>query len=495
MRWSIWIVLAALAIHGPAVGKTIFEGRAKLQSIQAYKKHLSGIRLKLFSRDEDTREDALEQIFDSLEEPPGKGDAEFPLQVLGDLLVGEGKPEDGEIDKDLQEKALNRLIKNALEDDHAISRREFALWQLHRLVRVKTSRPSPLMEDTLAALEDLSEDPQLVLSLAAIHSLGALATRNGKAWEDTGEEAAEILIDRMDSDDLEIRRFAILSTIRSLHFALKPTDTPKELWEELVEAIEDIESPRFFAGIRPHLELLIKAKKNSPFGSEVSEAMEAIEDFDKKTKASKGPFHEILSEFIATSDLEDMNEALARIEAEGRRDPTLRALGLNAVIAKASNLKIAPYTLRVLLSSMLRQGRVHGSATMYYRSSMELLGLSTIHRGNGKANIPLTHLAMLLASTDRPGLVIPVINEIKTFTMARSQPLWTARRMIALLFLQAGDSPNAEIRLHALKVLQAIEKSSKNWALRSEVWTRISHLARFAKDNDVKSRAAQWLKG
>lgn len=495
MRWSIWIVLAALTFHGSAEGKTLFEGRAKFKSIQAYKTHLSKFRLKLFSKDEDNREEALERILNSLENPPQKGDSAFPFQMLGDFVVGIGKPEDGEIDKDLQEKGLKHLIENALDDDYSITRREFALLQLDRIIRAKTSRPSPFLEDTLEALEVLSKDSQPVLSLAAIYSLGALAGRKGKAWEDIGEEAAEILVKRMDSDDLEIRRFAILTTIRTLNFAVKPTDTPKELWEELVEAVEDIKSPKFFRGIRPHLTRLIEAKKNSPFSSQVGEAKEALRDFKRKTKPSQGPFNEVLSEFSETDDLWEINAALARIELEGRGDSALRALGLNAVIAKASKPNVTPYTLRVLLASMLLQGRVYGSPSMYYRSSIELLELAMIHRNNGKANIPLTHLAMLLASTDRPGLVIPVLNEIKSFAVARTQPVWTGRRMIALLFLQAGDAPKARIRLHALMVLEEIGKSSKNWALRSEVWTRMSHLARFAKDHNVKSRAAKWLKG
>ena len=403
MRWSIWIVLAALTIPGSALGKTLFEGRGKFKSIHAYQNHLSGIRLKLFSKDEDNREEALEQIVESLENPPKNGDSAFPLRMLGDFVVGLGKPKGGKLDKDLQEKGLEHLIKNALDDDYSITRREFALLQLHRIVRAKTPRPSPFLEETLEALETLSNNPHLVLSLGAIHSLGVLATRKGKDWEDIIEEAADILIKRMDNDDLEIRRFAILTTIRTLHFAVKPTDTPKELWEELVEALEEIESPKFFRGIRPHLTRLIKAKKRSPFAGQVKEAKEALQDFKRKTKPSEGPFNEILTQFSETSDLPEINAALARFEAEGRRDPSLRAMGLNAVIAKASKLDVKPYTLRVLLNSMIFHGRVYGSPSMYYRSSIELLELAMIHLNNSKANIPLTQLAILLAAAE-PGV-------------------------------------------------------------------------------------------
>ena len=144
---------------------------------------------------------------------------------------------------------------------------------------------------------------------------------------------------------------------------------------------------------------------------------------------------------------------------------------------------------------MLRQGRVPGSPMMYYRTAAQLLDLTFTHRGNGMANIPLAQLARLLASTDQPGLVVPVLDEIKAMAMAQTQPVWIGRRMVALLFLQAGDSPNGKIRQHALRLLEETGKVGRNWAVRREVWTRMALLARFARDNEVKSRAVRWLKG
>jgi hypothetical protein len=132
---------------------------------------------------------------------------------------------------------------------------------------------------------------------------------------------------------------------------------------------------------------------------------------------------------------------------------------------------------------------------MYYRAANQLLDLAIIHRSSGKAHLPLTQLARLLASTDKPGLVLPVLENIKSLAAARNQPVWVGRRLVALLYLQSGDSPNSEIRAQALKLLQETGDSGRNWAIRAEVHTRMGHLARFARDAEIKAKAADWLKG
>ncbi len=495
MRWPIWALVAGVIMQGPAFAETLYDKRSGFDTIQAYQNYLLGVRANLYAQDEDDREDAFELIEDSLENPPLDGDEEFPLGLLGDLMLGTDRPADGKIDLDILDDGLEHLIDNALEEDFSISRREFALGQLRRVVRAKRlARPS-FREDTFDALASLSEDSRLVLAHGAINALGAIATRAEAGWRTRGEEAAEILIDLMDDGNLEIRRIAILETIASLHAAGRPGETVNDLWEELAEALDEIESPTLQADLRPPLTRLIEAHKDSPFASQAGEVREELEDFDARTKPAEGPYADVLARLAEEEDLPELEALLARIQMEGRADPTLRAMGLAAVMAKASNNEIEPYALRVLLNSMLRQGRVPGSPMMYYRTAAQLLDLTFTHRGNGMANIPLAQLARLLASTDQPGLVVPVLDEIKAMAMAQAQPVWIGRRMVALLFLQAGDSPDGKIRQHALRLLEETGKVGRNWAVRREVWTRMALLARFARDDEVRSRAVRWLKG
>ena len=505
MRWPICafaaglLLLMMLLIQSPAAADTLFDKRKGLESIQAYQKYLRAVRAKLYVKDEDDREDAFELIEDSLKKPPLDGDEQFPLGLLGDLMLGTEFPKNGELDEDIQEEGLEHLIDSAIDDDFSISRREFALGQLRRVVRAKRLVRTAFRDDTFEALLRLSEDPRLVLAHGAINALGAIAAREGVRWAEKGEAAAEILIDQMDGKDIEIRRIAILETIETLHGAKRPNDLSRKLWEELSDAVEDIESPSLQVSLRPHLTRLIKTKGKSSFADQVKELKEAMDDapgdFKARAKPAEGPYAEILAQLTEEDDLSDLEALLARVEAEGRADPTLRAMGLATVMAKASNPEIPSYTLRVLLDSLLRQGRVAGSPMMYYRAATQLLDLTFTHSANGKANIPLSQLARLLASTDRPGLVLPVLEEIKAMAMAKTQPVWIGRRMVALLFLQAGDSPNKKIRQHALQLLEETGKMGRNWAIRREVWTRMALLARFARDAGVKSRATSWLKG
>lgn len=494
MRVSIWIVLAFVAVPGGAVGDTLFEKRTSSQSIQTFQKHLLDIRSKLYSEDDDDREDAFELIEESLDEPPQKGDSEFALQLLGDLMLESGRPAGGEIDVEIQEEGLGKIIENALGSDFSFTRREFALGQLRRIVRARRLRDSSFLEDIFEALTTLSENPNLVLAHGALNALGPLSTRGGgEAWLETGEEAAEILLARMESDNFEIRRIAMMETIGALHGASAFNDTGEELWEGLTEAVGDLESPTFFRDLRPHLNRLAERQLKSAYEDQAQELNEALKDFDNKISPTEDPFPEILVSLSEEEDPGTLENLLARIEAEGRGDHAKRVLGLIAVRERASKLEIAPYTLRLLLGSLLRMGRVAGSPIMFYRTGTHLLDLAAVHRAGGMSNLPLSHLARLLASTDRPGLVVPLLNRIKALARAKTQPIWIARRMVALVFLQAGDSPNEKIRGAALKVLQDIGRSGGNWAIRQEVWHRISLLARFARDEDVKSEAVRWL--
>ncbi|MCZ6730597.1 MAG: hypothetical protein O7C61_12895 [SAR324 cluster bacterium] len=495
MRRPILVVLAVLLAQAPAYAETLFDKRGKRASIQSYQSYLHGVRAKLFDSDEDKREEAFELIEESLENPKLDGDWEFPLELLGDLMLGTALPADADIDQDLQEEGLDLLIKNALNDSFPISRREFALGQLRRVVHAKRLVNPDFREDTFDALSTLSGDTLLVLSHGAVNALGAVAMRRGSRWKETADDAAEILADRMDEDNLELRRIAILETLELLRTAKQPRERLNNLWEELAEAVEDIDSASLQQDLRPRLLRLAKANESTPFASQAEELRDAVKELKKRTKPAKGAFPEILAQLADEQDIPDLEALLARIEKDGRSDPTLRTLGLAAVVARASRQETAPYILRLLLDSLLRQGRVKGSPMMYYRTASQLINLTYAHRGSGKANLPLAQLARLLASTDKPGLVVPVLDEIKSMAMGKAQPVWIGRRMVALLFLQAGDSPNARIRQHALQLLQVIGRAGRNWAIRREVWTRMALLARFARDDGIKAGAQRWLKG
>lgn len=515
MRWPLWFVpaqwvlpvmmrrglpwvgmaLVLMALPDPGLADTLFDKREKGQTIQEFHAYLESVRSQLFAPDEDDREDAFERIEESLENPPLTGDAIFALALLGDVLVDAGRPPGGKDDRGLREDAAELLTETALDSSLVISRREAALAQLLRVVRAKRIPNFQIRDDIFNSLATLSEDSRPVIAHGAIIALTIVAGISGKTWGMFTAPTVDLLQDRMSGSDLEMRRNAILEVV----YILEKTDLPSEisqvLWEELAENLDDIESPTLQNDLRPHLKRLLDKHKSSPFTSQAEEVREELEDFSAKADPAEGKLPELFEQLTEEDDLEDLESLLARLEAVARQEPTLRAIVTTALMTKASDIRIDPYFLRITLDSLARLGRVPGSAMMYYRTANQLLDLAFIHRSSGKAHFPLTQLARLLASTDKPGLVLPVLENIKYLAAARNQPVWVGRRLVALLYLQSGDSPNEEIRAHALKLLREMGASARNWAIRAEVHIRMGQLSRFARDAGIKAKAADWLKG
>jgi len=495
MRWSTLVLAAALLWAGPLHGDTLFDKRKSSLSIQRFQQFLWTVRGDLYAKNAEIRRNTFRLVAASLEKPPLDGDWEFPLLLLGDLMLGTEFPAQGELDGDLQGDALELLIDNALEDDFPVSRREFALGQLRRVVRAKNLARASFRQDAFDALVKLSRDEQLVLAHGALNAIATVALESDKAWENVAEAAAELLADRMEDKRLEVRRIAIVETIAALEAADQPGDTAGELLEELTEAAEELGSPALRRDLRPYFRALLEGRAGRRFAERAAKVARVVKAFDTRVEAARDPYPEVLADFAKEDDLADLEARLARIEREGGADPTVRAIGLGAISAKASRPGLDAYTLRVLLDSLVQQGRLANSRMAFYRTATQLLDLSFTHRHDGLAHLPLAYLARQLASTDQPSLVVPVLEEIANLAMSQSQPVWVGRRMVALLFLQAGDSPNPAIRRHALALLERVGSSGRNWAIRREVWERLALLARFARDAEVKAQATRWLAG
>ncbi len=96
-----------------------------------------------------------------------------------------------------------------------------------------------------------------------------------------------------------------------------------------------------------------------------------------------------------------------------------------------------------------------------------------------------------MVSTDYEQLLLPILTEISLSLESEFQ-VWIARRLIGLIFLQAGDSPNAKVAMESAKILVQIAKTSKLSVLRWEANKRLEYLAQFAKENTVRKYAANW---
>jgi hypothetical protein len=128
---------------------------------------------------------------------------------------------------------------------------------------------------------------------------------------------------------------------------------------------------------------------------------------------------------------------------------------------------------------------------VFYRSASTLLDATALLRDQAVAAIPLDELGSLMASTDQIALLAPVQAEVQALAVS-GLPFWLKRRLVALLFVQAGDSINGAVRADALARLSWLGRSSQSWPLRMEVLVRMRQLAEFAAHAEVKTIAAQW---
>ena len=158
----------------------------------------------------------------------------------------------------------------------------------------------------------------------------------------------------------------------------------------------------------------------------------------------------------------------------------------------AANPEISQYKLRYVTDSMVILAFKAQSALVYYRTASAMAELVALHRTSIMATVPMAQLGRLMAATDQTSLIVPVVNEMRALALSQ-MPHWIHRRLVALIFMQAGDALQAGTRQHAFEQLSTLGRaSSTSWGVRMEVLTRMNQLAQYTKYADTKASAAKW---
>jgi len=489
----LWALLLALLLPAPAAADTLIERAPALGTIQKFNAYLGDVRFRLYANDSDTRKEAYKLVQRSVKEAKADGEADFPLRLLGDVILGVGLPPGGRVNKDLQADALELLSDTAKNRDLSLSQREVALEQIVRITAGQPPANEDIRDDTFSVLTKLSEDKALIISHGAMAGLGAIVASRAEGWSGKRSKAVSRIVDRLEDDSREVRRAAFLIAIHVLTGTRGKDSAAADLWEGLADGAKAIESPAFLAIIAPPLKQLIDRQRGTPYADLAAQVRKRLDAFDVKLEPMKDPFPDVLRVVRESGSGLEKERALRRIEFDALRDGTRLLLGFSAIAARASAQEASTDEVGLLDDSLVRLAQSHDSALPFYRLCATLLEQAYTRAGRGDAHLALVELARMLAATDAPSLVLPVLNEIRFQAMSPEQPAWVAKRMIGLLFLQAGDSPVAELRSHAMEQIERIGKNATRWTLRQEVLQRMQQLQLHARDGDVKARAKTWL--
>lgn len=491
------LFITMLLFSSVAWGKTFYMSFYQ-SGVRGYNQLVEEELSKLYSRDENQREDTLEQYSEIHEQQLHPGDIFFTYKVLSAFIVGENAPTDLMADEDykedvddLREDALELLIDEAQNSDRQISEREFAL---HQIAIVAKSNQTFEIDQNMTAVKALikavSED-HLILKHAAMVGLRESALFNGEEWEDVVDAAADGMTDLLNAKSMEVQRLAFIECLNFLQRAEFATDGAIAVWEATAEALSDIDSPRLKKAVHDRLGLLVNAKAGSSFDEQVKEVREILEETKIEKVVVSDPFEEVLASLESETDAEDVEPILETVMNEAKKSKSGFYRVYTKLILESLKTEIPDYKLRLLNDALVELTHSAQSTLYFNHTSSLFLQQLYFHRNFQTANVPLVMLGNFMGSTDYEQLLIPVIHELKAL-IEDDQPIWIQRRIIGLIFIQAGDSPNIKVAMEAARQLVEIAKTSEQSAIRWEAYKRLEYLSKYAKEIVVKKYASNW---
>ncbi len=493
MKKSLLLVLILIAISSFATAKSFYD---PLYRKSADVSRFIGKNLqKLYDADKGKRETVFKQLKAAASKPKRKGDSHFSLGILGDFVLGNRAPGNMKTNSGVnshQETVLEYLVETAKNDEVPISDREFVIGQLGKIAKDEGLFDFDQNETAVGALRSLAgDDDNLVLQHSAMVALKRIVLKKKDRWDDLAEDAAGSIVDELGSGNAELQRIAFIECLDILAKAKKATDGTKLVWEKTAATISDIKSPKLQYSISLKLKNLIKSKSSSAFKEQINELKEALKELKSTGKTIVKPVSEMLSELKDEDDPAVLEALIDSLVKQAKKDRTV----LNAVYSKIEEFaffqEISDYKLRILNKGLITLTHISESPLFYYRTSMVLLGEISVFHSTQRANIPIVMLGNLMASTDYEGLVSPVMMEIK-LSVYSDLPIWIGKRLIGLIFIQAGDSPNGKIAITAAKQMAKITQDAKKGILKWEARKRLKYLSIHASDDVVKDFAANW---
>ena len=494
MKRAQGIVLAlalAAVLAGCGSSKTVFDGRSSADSIKSYMDSVGKTRDLLLSDDDDDQEDGLVIVKNSLQKLRDEGDYLFPLQLLGAFVSGAGAKDPSELDEGLQKKALKLIIAEVENSKRTVSQREFAIEQLGRIANAEQLNDTDWAEDAVDALADLVKEKEPVLAEAALVALEPVVVRGDSDWKDAAESAGEALAKRLDDSDPEMSRFAILAAIRALARAQKSTGPVEDLFDELQDALGDVESPALQSELQLRVSTLIRRQQAGVFSDELIKLRNVMAKYTAKRAVSKDSYQDSIKGIKSEEDADDLDEYLARVEADVKERKVLPSGAITALAGIAADTKAPTHKLRAVTDTILKLAVDARSVAAYRSAAKVFTELVKTHRGSDRAAIPAAQLGRMLAASDRADLIGPILQETRELALSNLPP-WIQRRLVTDLFVTAGDAIEPAVRLDAFQQLAVVGSTSSSWGLRLDVLTRMQQLARLASQADVREAAAKW---
>ncbi|MDX2470710.1 MAG: hypothetical protein QNL04_09075 [SAR324 cluster bacterium] len=460
---------------------------------QVVQKYLESMYLSKSSAQDQTKE--LKKM---LEKSNKAGDRFFAFHLLGRFAAGEGIPEKNKAAGWLeaaQEDALEILTDNLNEDDLSISEREMTVYAIGR-VAASTATASPdINKDALEGLVKSANGDQLLLSRAAVPLLGKVILLQGKNWEDLSEQAGDTLMKELESADPTRKRYAIVATIQFLRNlklvkgAEPLNEATKEVWEELNDQLDDIDSVQLQIDLKRLVTILAAKRKEPAFKSLIKKSQSIVNGYELKPKAFSGKINEILEQFKEEDDLEDLDAATAQALKLSRPERDLLLILLQAAASAPEN---PMHRLRAQYFAIFKLSNDANSNLAFSQVGRFYLSQLYQRQSDQKGLVAIGALSSLLASTDQSPLVLPLLEEI-TDSINYKLPYWAQRRLVSLVFLSAADSPNDQVNEAAFKLLLHIRKNTLQMGLAWEVQQRLKFLSKSASNKRVMRLAAEAL--
>ncbi len=494
---KILLLLMALLVTPMISGKSVFE---PFHVIPAKKisQLIESELVALYLSNEDQRKVAFKRLKTSVTQPLKDGDRFYVYTIFSHFVTGWQMPEMLKSDSnakeginDLREEVLEFLIDEVNNSKRSISDREYLLTLLSNIAGSENLFEFKQNQMAIKALGKNTDNDHSVLRHAAIIGLKDIILKTGEKWEQQEKLAAEYLADTLESGYLEQQRTSFLESIDVLKRAQGRTDGVKLLWEKILDELPEIKSEALKKSIHYKLRLLVGLKAGVTFERQVKITKEALKQMVMKDSNIKKPLPELFQLLKTETGAEDLEPVIWALMKKSKKNQQLFYEIYTSIMRLTLDGDFSDYKLRLLNETLIVLTHDTQSTLFFYQTSMLFLEEVYLFHSSQKANIPLVMLGSLLVSTDHEELLVPVIQEI-SLSVDSDLPLWIRRRLLGLIFIQAGDSPNIKVAMNAAKRLVALSKTSKNSVIKWESSKRLDYLAKFAKEPMVKNFAANW---
>ncbi|MDH5559387.1 MAG: hypothetical protein OEY59_00870 [Deltaproteobacteria bacterium] len=464
-----------------------------------FDRHVDAKLEGLYQKDDDKAEETLEALLDNPEQFFSKKDSYFLFRLLADFVLSRRVPQDlaqdsgylGDL-KDLQQKALKYLLDQAEESDRSVSEREYLSVLIGEIARSAKLPDFDFNEEAVNKLVDLVKSDSPVVSQASLMGLKSIILKEGDQWAESVNDALEAFSENLGSSEPERKRMALIAGLDILSGAKEKNPGIVKLWKGINASLPSFSSPGLQDDAQKRMNLLIKIKVRGPFSLLVNETIYAIKKMKSESEPVEMGFEEMLAELGGQDDISKLESMIKALREQTKDNPARSLRLVSRLEAAGLDPRVSGYKLRLLNEALIDMTRQSESPALFFQTAMGFLKQASFFNHNERGNLSLVMLLNLMTSTDQPGLLVPVIDELKGL-LNSDLPFWVQNRLLLILFSQAGDSGSPQISLSATETIAAAAMGHKANILRREAYGKMIILSRFAYSDKTRIFAAKWL--